>query len=50
VGIRGIPTPYKAPNAAAHIERLMGTLRREVLDRILIWNEGQLRAVLEEWD
>ena len=49
MGIRGIPTPYKAPNAAAHIERFMGTLRREVLDRILIWNEGQLRAALGEY-
>jgi len=49
MGIRGIPTPYHAPNAAAHIERFMGTLRRELLDRILVWNEGQLRAVLAEY-
>jgi len=28
MGIRGIPIPYEAPNAAAHIERLIGTLRR----------------------
>ena len=27
----------------------MGTLRRELLDRILVWNEGQLRAVLDEY-
>ena len=48
-GIRGIPTPYHAPNAAAHIERFMGTLRRELLDRILVWNEGQLRTVVNEY-
>ena len=49
MGIRGIPTPYRAPNAQAHIERFMGTLRRELLDRILIWNERQLRTTLEEF-
>ena len=49
MGIRGIPTPYHAPNANAHVERLIGTLRRELLDRILVWNEGQLRAVLAEY-
>ena len=48
-GIRGIPTPYHAPNAAAHVERFIGTLRRELLDRILVWNEGQLRAVVNEY-
>ena len=47
--IRGVPTPYHAPNANAHVERLIGTLRRELLDRILVWNEGQLRAVLAEY-
>jgi putative transposase len=49
MGIRGIPTPYHAPNANAHVERLIGTLRRELLDRILIWNERQLRAVVNEY-
>ncbi len=49
MGIRGIATPYRAPNAAAHIERLIGTLRRECLDRMLIWNEGHLRCVLKEF-
>ena len=48
-GIRGIPTPYHAPNAQAHVERLIGTLRRELLDRILVWNERQLATVVNEY-
>jgi len=47
--IRGIAIPYGAPNASAHIERFMGTLRREVLGHVLVWNERQLRAVLGEY-
>jgi len=49
MGIRGIAIPFGAPNAAAHIERLIGTLRRECLDRMLIWNERHLRRVLTEF-
>ena len=31
------------------IERFMVTLRRELLDHMLIWNERQLRAVVSEY-
>ncbi len=48
-GIRGIPTPYRAPNANAHIERFNGSLRRELLDHILVWNESQLRVTAAEY-
>ena len=49
MNIRGISIPFGAPNAAAHVERLIGTLRRECLDRMLIWNQRHLRFVLSEF-
>jgi putative transposase len=48
-GLRVLRSPPQAPRANAVCERLIGTLRREVLDRILILNEAHLRAVLTEY-
>jgi len=45
-GIKVIHTPVKAPNANAHIERWVGTVRRECLDRLLILGRRQLEHVL----
>ncbi|MGW7595442.1 integrase core domain-containing protein, partial [Streptomyces rubiginosohelvolus] len=42
-------SPPRAPKANAICERAVGTLRREVLDRILIYNEAHARAVLTEY-
>jgi putative transposase len=39
-------TPVKAPNANAHMERWVGTVRRECLDRLLIVGRRQLEHVL----
>jgi putative transposase len=39
----------QAPRMNATCERLVGTLRREVLDRTLILGEAHLRAVLTEY-
>ncbi len=49
VGIEVLKTPIKAPNANANCERLMGTLRREVLDHFLIFNEQHLKRVIKEF-
>lgn len=49
VGIEVLKTPLKAPNANANCERLMGTIRRELLDHFLIFNERHLKAVLMEF-
>ena len=47
--IQGIPIPFFAPNASAFCERLIGTLRRECLDHMLIFNERRLNRVLHEY-
>jgi transposase InsO family protein len=44
--IRVIRTPVQAPNANAHIERWVGSVRRECLDRLLIISGRQLEHVL----
>jgi len=45
-GIRAIRTPVRAPRANAYIERWIGTVRRECLDRLLIVNRRHLERVL----
>jgi putative transposase len=48
-GIRIIRTPVRAPRANAVCERVIGTLRRECLDRMLILGHRHLEAVLAEY-
>ena len=48
-GIRILASPPQAPRANAICERMIGTLRRELLDRVLIVNEQHLRQVLIEY-
>jgi putative transposase len=45
-GMRVIRTPFQAPNANAHVERWVGSARRECLGRLLIFNRRQLERVL----
>ena len=49
MGIRGIATPYSAPNANAHCDRLVGTTRRECTDHMLIWSRRHCYKVLREF-
>ena len=48
-GVRILASPPQAPRANAICERIIGTLRRELLDRLLIVNEHHLRRVLTEY-
>jgi putative transposase len=47
--IKVLRTPVRAPRANASAERCLGTVRREVLDRMLIMGCRQLRSVLAEY-
>jgi putative transposase len=48
-GLEVLTTPVRAPRANAYAERWVGTVRREVLDRMLILGCRQLRSVLAEY-
>ncbi len=48
-GLRTIRTPIRAPQANAYAERLVGTVRRECLDWILIRGRRHLEGVLSTY-
>jgi putative transposase len=48
-GTRVVLTPYRTPQANGHIERLIGGVRREVLDHVLILGRRHLADVLREY-
>ena len=47
--IRIVRTPIRAPRANAFAERFVGTVRRECLDRMLIFGRRHLERVLAEY-
>jgi len=49
IGARILLTAVQAPRMNATRERLVGTLRRELLERVLILGEAHLRAVVAEY-
>jgi len=48
-GIKVLASPPQAPRANAICERIIGTLRQEAFDRLLIVSEHHLRRVLTEY-
>jgi putative transposase len=48
-GMRVIRTPIRAPNANAHAERVIETIRAECLDWTLVWGRGHLDRTLRTY-
>ncbi len=49
MGVRVLKTPFRAPQANAFCERLIGTIRRECLDFLIPLGEKHMRGILKEW-
>jgi putative transposase len=49
LGMKVLKSPLHSPKANAICERLIGTIRRECLDRLIPISESHLRLLLKEW-
>lgn len=47
MGIRDRPIASRSPWQNGYVERLIGSIRRECLDHMIIWNEAHLRHVVK---
>jgi len=48
-GMKVLTTPVRTPVANSIAERWIGTLRRELLDRTIIWNRRQLKRLVVDY-
>jgi hypothetical protein len=49
MGIRDHPTAPRSPWQNGQVERLIGSIRRESLDHLVVFDEAQLRRVLKNY-
>ena len=49
-GVRVIRSAVQAPRMNSVMERWIGSCRRELLDRTLVWNQRHLMIVLREYE
>ena len=49
MGIRDRPTSFRSPWQNGHVERLIGSTRRECTDHLIVLNEEHLRRILAKF-
>ena len=49
MGIKQVPAAPRSPWQRAYVERLIGTIRRECLDHVIVFNENCLRRRLQSF-
>ena len=48
-GVRAVQIPRQAPNCNAHAERFVRTIKEECLGHLILFGDGHLRRVLEQF-
>ena len=49
LGLTVLKSPLHSPKASAICERVIGTIRRECLDHVIVFNEAHLLRILSEY-
>ena len=49
MGIRDRPTSFRSPWQNGYVERLIGSVRRECTDHLIVFNAEHLRRILAKY-
>ena len=49
MGIEHVPTAFRSPWQSPYVERLIGSIRRECLDHVIVFNESHLLRILKDY-
>jgi putative transposase len=49
MGIEEVVTAPRSPSQNPYVERLIGSIQRECLDHVIVWNETSLRRILRSY-
>ena len=49
MGIEKVPIAPRSPWQNPYCERVIGSIRRECLDRVIVWNDAHLKRILTEY-